>query len=66
MVIDSLTIVPCENDDDLIESLKSYENEWFIGSENEPDYALSLQSEKPFIFTLFDDRDKVCWLVCFC
>ena len=59
LVIDSFTIVPCENDDDLFEAIKSYESDWFIGYEKEPEYVTSIQKGQQYIFTLFDDRDKV-------
>jgi hypothetical protein len=59
LAIDCLIISPCETDDDLFETLKTFETDWFIGHENDPEYILNIQNCKPYIFTLFDDTGKV-------
>ena len=59
MVIDNMTLCPISDDDEFFETLASYENEWFIGSENHSEFNQCVLSNKPFIFSLSRDSSKV-------
>jgi hypothetical protein len=59
MVIDSVSIYPISDDDEFFETLKSYETEWFIGNESEPDFSQNIVLNKPYLFTLCKDTVNV-------
>ena len=59
MVVDSVSIYPITDDEEFIDTLKLYEKEWFIGSDNEPDFAQSILQNKPFLFSLCKDSSNV-------
>ena len=59
MTIDHATICPITDDTEFIEALKTYEEEWYIGTENEIDYAKSILKNKEYLFSLYKDQQKV-------
>lgn len=59
MAIDNFTICPISDDDEFFENLQNYEDEWFIGTENEPEFAKNILSNKPYLFSLYKDPSKV-------
>ncbi len=59
MVIDSVSICPISDEDEFFDTLKSYETEWFIGSESEPEFSQNILLNKPFLFTLCKDSVNV-------
>jgi hypothetical protein len=54
-----MTLSPISDDEEFFETLASYENEWFIGSENDSEFIQCILSNKPFIFSLSRDSNKV-------
>ncbi len=63
MVIDHSTICPITDDAELLDSIKTYEEDWFIGTENETDYATSILNNRNFLFSLYKDPQKVCFFL---
>lgn len=59
MVLDHVTICPISDDDELIDTLRTYEQDWFIGTESEPDYAKNILNKKKYLFSLYKDPQKV-------
>lgn len=59
LVIDHVTICPIENDDEFIDSIKTYEQDWFIGTETDTDYATNIINNKQYLFSLYKDPQKV-------
>lgn len=59
MIIDHATISPISDDGEFFDLLESYEQEWFIGSEKEPEYAQNICNNKPYLFSLHRDASKV-------
>lgn len=59
MTIDHATIFPISDDDEFFEALESLQNEWYIGSENDEEFANKIQDQQPFIFTLQKDSSTV-------
>ena len=58
-VIENFTICPVSDDAELLDNLMTFESEWFIGCDTEPDFAKNIINNKPFIFCLFKDPLKV-------
>ncbi len=61
MVIDHSTIYPINDDEEFFDTLKTYEQEWFIGSENDLAFSQSIINNKEFLFNLYKDTEKVSW-----
>lgn len=59
MAIDHVTICPISDDDEFFDNLKTYEQEWFIGTETDPEFAQNILASKPFLFSLYKDPLKV-------
>jgi hypothetical protein len=59
MVIDHVTICPISDDDEFFDNMKTYEQEWFIGTETDPEFTQNILANKPFLFSLFKDPLKV-------
>ena len=59
MIIDHATIYPVSEDEEFFETLKSYEQDWFIGTEADPDYSTHILNNKQFLFSLYMDSTTV-------
>ena len=62
MIIDHATISPISDNDEFFETLDSYIQEWFIGSENDEEFSRQINAKKPFLFSLQNDS-KVFFLL---
>ena len=49
-----------DDNDELLDTLNDYEGNWFIGIENKPSWNEAILQEKPNLFTINYDADKVC------
>ena len=50
---------PVDDHLELEATLKDYEEDWFIGIENKPGWNEAILQEKPNLFTIGYDADKV-------
>jgi hypothetical protein len=64
MVLDNATICPITDDEEFFDSIKTYEEEWFIGTEADNEYSQNILLNKPYIFSLCKDSSKVSF-ICF-
>ena len=46
-------------EDELAEYMTEYDRDWYIGTETDHDWQLSIMKEKPSLFSLGRDKGKV-------
>jgi hypothetical protein len=59
MAIDGFTIYPISDDSEFFETLQDYEQNWFIGTENDNEFSENISKNKPFVFNVYRDTNKV-------
>ena len=59
MVIDHISICPITEDEEFFDTLKTYEQDWFIGIESEPEYSKNILNNKEFLFSMYKDSKNV-------
>jgi hypothetical protein len=59
LTYDEAVLGPVGDHDELLETLNDYEENWFIGIENKPGWNEAILQEKPNLFTIGYDADKV-------
>jgi hypothetical protein len=59
MAIDSFTIYPISDDSEFFETLQDYEQNWFIGTEMDTEFSENISKNKPFVFNVYRDLNKV-------
>ena len=60
MSIDHFTYIsPISNDDEFFDALKDYAKNWFIGTESDNEFSQNIMQNKPFIFSVYRDTNKV-------
>lgn len=57
LTYDEAVIGPVESNEELLETLRDFEENWFIGIENKPGWNEAVLLEKPNLFTMgYDDE----------
>ena len=59
LTYDEAVLGPVDDHDELLETLKDYEENWCIGIENKPGWNEAILQEKANLFTIGYDADKV-------
>lgn len=59
MIIDHATICPITDNDEFFETLNSYRQDWFIGSETDEEFSKQINAKKPYLFSLQNDSKVI-------
>ena len=57
--IDEQIFGDCETKEEFIENITQLDNEWYIGSESEPEWSKSIEQGKKYVFTLGLNSNKM-------
>ncbi len=60
MAVDDITISPIETDSEFFETLKEYNEEWYVGKQNEPGFAKGILENTKYLFSIYND-EKTVW-----
>lgn len=58
LTYDEAVLGEVTSEDELVEYLTEYDRDWYLGSETDHEWQLSIMHEKPFLFSLGRDKSK--------
>lgn len=58
LTYDEAVLGEVSGEDELVEYLTEYDRDWYLGSETDPDWQISIMANKPFLFSLGRDKGK--------
>ncbi len=59
MAVDDITISPIENDSDFFVTLKEYNEEWFVGRQDETGFSKGILENTKYLFSVYNDEKTV-------